>query len=146
MPDLVLDGLYTIHRRMHRLLAMVGDTVILIDIADHRFHLVQREDGAISLPSVGKVREMLETGAMRPVDPNPTGKADTRRLNAEFGLLEAAGVPNGEKAIAIFMHAVWDDDLRQQYGDHDEPATIRKWRTARRKALKSAGLKDRSDA
>ena len=146
MIDLVPDGLYTIHRRMHRLLGRVGDRVMLIDVADHRFHLVQQEDGTIGLPSIGKVRRMLATDEMRRVDPIPAANVDIERLDAEVGLLEAAGVRNGEKAIAIFMHAVWDDDLRRRFGDHDEPATIRKWRTARRKALKEAGQQDRSDA
>jgi len=63
-----------------------------------------------------------------------------------IGILKAAKVRNGEKAIWLHLNAVWNDDLLRKYGPFDDPATIRRWRTAHRKAAKAADRMERSDA
>jgi hypothetical protein len=146
MTDLATDGLYTIHRRMHRLLATVADRAMIIDAANHHVHLMQQPDGSIGLPTLEQVREMLASGVMRPIHSNSASGTVQERRRILLDMMDAAGIRNGVKSIAIFLHAVWDEDLRRRYGDHDEPATIRKWRTARRKALKAIERMERSDA
>ncbi len=119
---------------------------MIIDAANHHVHLMQQPDGSIGLPTLEQVREMLASGVMRPIDLTSASGTDDERRLILMDMMDAAGIRNGEKAIAIFLHAVWDEDLRQRYGNHDDPATIRKWRTARRKALKSIDRMERPDA
>ena len=130
-------GLYTIHRRLHRLLGTIVNGVLLIDVSSHHLHLVQHPDGGIGIPSLDDARRMLATGMMEAVDP-VLAADEMGRMEAEIALLDGARVKNGDKAIWLHLSAVWTEDLRRRYGPFDDPATIRRWRTARCKAAKAA--------
>ncbi|WP_242416541.1 hypothetical protein [Sphingomonas panni] len=45
-------------------------------------------------------------------------------------LLDHLGVPMGNKAIGIFMHRRWSEDLAQRFGAARTPSTLRRWRTS----------------
>lgn len=135
--ELRCGGLYTIHRRMHRLLATVSNGFLLADVASHHLHLVQHPGGEVGLPTASDVRDMLATGVMAPVDPAPAGDDEIGRMEAEIALLDGAKVRNGEKSIWLHLSAVWSEDLLRRFGPFDDPATIRRWRTTRRNAAKA---------
>lgn len=46
-------------------------------------------------------------------------------------MLDDVGVPNGRKAIAIFLAEHWKEKFVAKWGDHDAPATIERWRIER---------------
>ena len=54
---------------------------------------------------------------------------ETCRRLEHLRRLDAARVPNGTKAIAIWLHRHWDDDLVARWGPHANPHTVKKWRT-----------------
>lgn len=141
-----IGELYTIHRRLHRLLAIIVNGLLLIDVASHHLHLVQHPGGGIGLPTLDDVREMLTAGVMELVEPVPEVPDEMGRMETEIELLDAAKVRNGTKAIWLFLHGAWTEELRQRYGPFDDPATIRRWRTERRKAARAAEAMVRSDA
>lgn len=139
-------SLYTVHGRVHRLLASVAQTVLISDVASHHFFLIQHPDGRIGPPSIDQFDELIASGAVAPLTDEPIDKVGQARMDTELGMLEAAKVRNGSKSIWLFLNAVWTEDLRRQFGPFDDPATIRRWRTERRKAAKAAEAMVRSDA
>lgn len=144
--DVQSADLWMVHGRPHRHLATVAKAVLLSDVASHHLYLVQHPDGRIGPPDTDQVDRMIDAGQIARIDDLTRDDTGVERMGIELSLLDGAGVRNGEKSIAIFLHAVWDEDLRRRYGDHDEPATIRRWRTAQRKALKAAERTERPDA
>lgn len=64
--------------------------------------------------------------------PDPA-RAAMERKAAHCDLLDALGVPNGTKAIAIALHSEWKDLHRERFGEAAKPATVKRWRTARRR-------------
>jgi hypothetical protein len=86
--------------------------------------------GGIGLPSVDGVA--LLSGAA-----SDEAAADidfaTERMRIELDLLDRAGVRNGTKAIWLWLAANWSEDLRRRFGDFDDPATIKRWRTELRR-------------
>jgi len=52
---------------------------------------------------------------------------------AQVGVLDSNGVPNGVKAIAKGLEDYWTDELRAEFGDPDNPHTIKRWRSERGK-------------
>lgn len=59
------------------------------------------------------------------------------RMDAHCDLLDSLGVANGAKAIAIALHANWTDAHRTRFGEAANPSTVKRWRTARRRAPRS---------
>lgn len=54
-----------------------------------------------------------------------------RKTIEEIKLLDDAGVKNGVASITDAMTHLWTPDLQAKYGDHDDPATIKRWRAER---------------
>lgn len=54
-----------------------------------------------------------------------------RKTIAQVELLDENGVKNGVKAIRTALAKLWTDELREKFGDHDNPETIRRWRAER---------------
>lgn len=68
-----------------------------------------------------------------------TIRREIKRL-AQVKALDAAGVPNGHRAIAAWLAANWQGPLQDTHGPHDPVATISRWRFA------TAQPRDRSRA
>ncbi|PWG01995.1 integrase catalytic domain-containing protein [Sphingosinicella humi] len=59
------------------------------------------------------------------LDPN------ARKMLVQCQILDDHGVKNGVKAITIGLTDHWTDELRQKFGEHDNPHTIKRWRSER---------------
>lgn len=134
--SLVLNALYLVHGRAHRLLTMNASGVILIDVDTHHIYMVGQEGGAIGLPPPSHVERMFAAGEIINFERGLPAPDEIARMDFEITLLEEAKVRNGEKAIWLHLSSVWTDELRRRFGEFDEPSTIRRWRTARRNAAK----------
>lgn len=99
--------------------------------------LARHVGGTIGLPQIEALRSLSPPDAMAAVDAAAIAR---ERMEAELQILEASRVPNGTKAIAIHLHANWTPELRARLGDFDDPASIKRWRTAVRRAAKRDGL------
>jgi hypothetical protein len=66
--------------------------------------------------------------------PQHAGSDEEERIRAHCDLLDARGIHNGTKAIAIALHAYWTDDHRKLFGNYANPATVKRWRSQRRLA------------
>ncbi len=144
------NALYRLHGRVHRLLSATSLAVILADVDTHHIYMVETDGGTIGAPSKSHVDRMFDTGEIsavhtRPVFGQPIVPDAIARMDAELELLDAARVRNGEKAIWLHLSAVWKDDLRRRFGEFDDPSTIRRWRTARRKAANLHRVEDASE-
>lgn len=118
----------------HLVLAALGDLLMLVSVVSHHVYLVQDPAGCIMLPDRRRIADFLASG--RAEIPRPvarTARADLERMRTELTMLDAARVPNGAKAIAIHLHRSWTPDLVARFGPHDDPATIRRWRTQGRR-------------
>ena len=54
-----------------------------------------------------------------------------RKMLLQCEILDDCGVPNGSKAIGIALANHWTPELRERYGEHDNPHTIKRWRSER---------------
>lgn len=101
--------------------------------------LLMAGDDGLSLPTVAFVRDLLRTGRARlladAAGPAAGERSDEAgRIAAQCDLLDAAGVPNGFKAISIWLHRHWRGPLAERFGDHADPHTLRRWRSRRGRA------------
>ncbi|UYY58003.1 hypothetical protein [Sphingomonas sp. S2-65] len=118
-----------------RLVGRAGFNLILAhSTPPYGLYLVADRDGCPSLMTCSQWSELALVGeaevlpAMRSCQaPDPTLK-----LLTQVELLDAAGVKNGAKAIAIWLHRHWTGDLLATWGPHDNVHTIRKWRAGDR--------------
>lgn len=133
-PDHVAPGaIIDMIGSRYRIVAHVKRRVLASDLRTHHPFLIQAPDGSIQLPTVRSIREMMDRGEAVPV--TILGKpCPTERMSETIGMLEAANVPQGEKAIWIFLATHWTAALEARFGPHDPPWKIRKWRAALRKA------------
>ena len=60
---------------------------------------------------------------------------DAAKVVAQCALLDAAEVPQGNKAIAIWLHLNWSPDLQRRFGAPSNPSTLRRWRAQRRAGM-----------
>ncbi|MGB7407295.1 MAG: transposase family protein [Pontixanthobacter sp.] len=56
-----------------------------------------------------------------------------RKVIAQVELLDENGVKNGVKAIGRGLKKLWTPELQNEFGDHDKPITIKRWRMERGK-------------
>ncbi|MBA2919297.1 DDE-type integrase/transposase/recombinase [Sphingomonas sp. MAH-20] len=56
-----------------------------------------------------------------------------RKVQAQIETLDANGVPNGVKAITAGLEKHWTEELRAEFGEPDNPHTIKRWRSERGK-------------
>lgn len=54
-----------------------------------------------------------------------------RKVIAQVEILDANGVKNGIKAITNGLKEYWTEDLQDEFGNHDSPHTIKRWRSER---------------
>lgn len=54
-----------------------------------------------------------------------------RKTIAQITLLDENGVKNGVGAICNALKTLWTPELKKEFGDHDQPATIKRWRAER---------------
>lgn len=54
-----------------------------------------------------------------------------RKTMAQVKLLDDNGIKNGLKAITKGLAELWTPELQAEFGDHDKPATIKRWRGER---------------
>lgn len=137
-----VDVLYQVHGCVHRVLATIDAGVILSDVSSHRIFLVQRDDGSIGIPPRERIERMLASGEMSAIETSSVPSDAVARMNAQITLLDEADVSNGVKAIWLHLSAAWSEDMRSRYGPFDDPSTIRRWRTIRRKTSKKNGVAD----
>lgn len=119
----------------HRLLAYVDDRVLLTTLDTHHPCLTQDVDGSIQLPTVHWLLDGMVEGSITPHRP-VTRPSPTEKLRFEIAMLDAAGVPQGDKCIWQFLAKAWTPDLVERFGEHDDPWRIRRWRSAIRKAAR----------
>jgi len=140
-----LPPLGAIVRIWHDRLRMLGVSahalVLATEAPPFHLYLVPDANGAPGLVSFGRWRELRAIGAaeVMTISPDPVERADEpatadERLSMTCGMLDAAHVPNGRKAIAIYLHQHWSEDLRRRFGEPDNPNTLRRWRVRRRAA------------
>ena len=128
-----LGGILALDGEQHRVLAILGNRVLLASVATDRIYLEQSSDSAIGLPLRSRIAEMTAAGRVRCVPSPAAPDRAPSGLVAQIDMLDRAKVPNGAKAIAIFLHRNWTADMRERYGDHDDPATLKRWRTVARR-------------
>lgn len=106
--------------------------------------------GATGMPTDDEFSAMLEQGRVRIKGPRSADRIRLLNESAEWALdqaiaidpsvgkrlaqvqlLDAAGVANGDKAIAVHLARFWTPELVEKHGPHDPPRTIRRWRTTR---------------
>lgn len=56
-----------------------------------------------------------------------------RKVLAQVEILDENGVKNGIKAVTNGLTEYWNEDLEKQYGKHDSPHTVKRWRSERGK-------------
>ena len=131
-----LGLLIRISNQSLRFLGIATDRLVLAS-KDPPFalFLVPDANGVPGLIERARFAELLRSGeaevlpAVRPVRSPSAEEATTiaaERLMVECEMLDAAGVPQGTKAIDIFIHDHWSDDLRARFGEPDNPHTIRR--------------------
>jgi hypothetical protein len=79
----------------------------------------------------GQAKVLAAVPDMHGSDADEVTAIAAERLMVECEMLDAAGVPQGTKAIDIFIHDHWSDALRARFGEPDNPHTIRRWRARR---------------
>ncbi|MGA1799322.1 hypothetical protein VH567_11145 [Sphingomonas sp. 4RDLI-65] len=133
-PDHVAPGaIIDMIGSRYRIVAHVRRRVLASDLRTHHPFLIQAPDGSIQLPTLRSIREMMDRGEAVPVTALGEPCA-TERMGVTIKMLNAADVPQGEKAIWIFLATHWTAALEARFGPHDPPWKIRKWRAALRKA------------
>jgi len=123
-----------INGKGHRIVAVIKKRVLAADLRTHHIYLVQDGDGSLQLPKVSLMHEMIERGHAVAVTELVEPSA-TERMRVQIEMLDAAAVPQGDKAIWIFMATHWTPALEAAFGHHDEPWKIRRWRADLRKAV-----------
>lgn len=119
-----------------RSVALFGERVFLLSTLTHHPFLVQEEpDGPIVVPTIASILRMIEIGDATVVRRSRRRRSESARMKVQIDLLDAAEVAQGEKAIWIFMATNWTPALQAEFGPHDDPIKIRRWRTALRKAI-----------
>jgi transposase InsO family protein len=54
-----------------------------------------------------------------------------RKMLVQCQILDDHGIKNGVKAIALGLTDHWTPELRDKFGEHDNPHTIKRWRSER---------------
>lgn len=54
-----------------------------------------------------------------------------KKMLVQCRLLDDHGIKNGTKAVKEAIAQLWTDELRERFGDHDNPHTVRRWRSER---------------
>jgi len=55
----------------------------------------------------------------------------SRKRLVQCTLLDDLGVPNGVKAMSAALNDYWTPALQEKFGEHDNPHTIKRWRSER---------------
>lgn len=133
-----VGSLLSIRHAIHRLVAVIGDRMLLIDVTTHHVFMIQEADGSIQLPTVAAVARMIARGEAETVPESGDPASPTARMQEQIRVLDANDAKQGDKAIWLCLRAHWTPALRARFGPPDEPWKIRRWRAALRKALASA--------
>lgn len=93
----------------------------------------------LQTPAIGGRTILFSAQLSRPDDGQRTKHPDiaTERIDAHCDLLDSLGVANGTKAIVIALHANWTDAHRERFGGAANPASVKRWRTMRRRGPRS---------
>lgn len=140
--DIPAEGsIVRIGRDRLRMLGVSTDALILAT-AEPPFHLylVPDEHGTPSLIRFERWRRWLRSGAAQilshgpPVAERPIERPTRpdENLAAQIRVLNDARVPNGAKAIAVYLHQHWGEDLVRRFGEALDPNTLRRWRIRRK--------------
>ncbi|MBD8736237.1 hypothetical protein [Sphingomonas sp. CFBP 13706] len=125
----------------YRALAHVDGRLLLAHVANGSIYLQEESTpGDLRMPRVAVWEDLVRSGRVEPVptrtvasDPvPPVADTPTEKGNVQCDLLDRAGVPNGAKAMAIWLHVNWSPSLAATYGPHDSVHTLRRWRRLRR--------------
>lgn len=55
----------------------------------------------------------------------------SRKMWVQCTLLDDLGIPNGVKAMTTALTDHWTPELKEKFGEHDNPHTIKRWRSER---------------
>jgi hypothetical protein len=122
-------SLLSLHGRLHRIVFEFNGYLLIVDVASPGIYLVENSEGLVGLPHRDDLATLFAKGQALPA---PSGDS-AERMRVELALLDAAGVRNGTKAIAIWLDRNWTADLRCRFGDHDNAATLKRWRSQQRR-------------
>lgn len=118
-----------------RMLGLATTSLVLAYASPpHALFLMPDQDGVPALVSQDLFWLLAAEGRAEVLTfPKPANRRQdaSTRLATTCDLLEAAGVRNGTKAIAIWLHRNWSADLKARFGEPDNPHTIRRWRSLR---------------
>lgn len=127
-----VGGLVDVDRLPHRILAIVRRRVLAVHAASGAVYLAPDDELVLALPTIELWQRMVGSG--RIVDAGTGNRVEGGRAEgiiAQCDLLDGAGVGNGCKAIAIYMHANWRGELVRRFGPASPAATLKRWRTLR---------------
>lgn len=118
-----------IHGCSLRVLGHAADKLVIASTAPpFSLFLLPDKDGVPALVSFDLFERLRMEGAAEtastPAVPRTGG---VEKLMVQLDMLQAAEVPLGTKAIAIWMHRNWSADLAARYGEPDSPHTLRRW-------------------
>lgn len=120
----------------HRTIAYFNDRALLTDLKTHHPWLTQDDDGSLQLPKEVLLKQMVQSGVVRPAEGFGPDISPTEKLKFVIDLLDQHRVRQGDKSIWQFLTKAWTPDLVERFGPHDDPWRIRRWRAALRKAAK----------
>ncbi len=137
-----LDG------QLHRILALMDTRILALHVASHAMYVVRDAQGGVALLDFDHWAEMVRLGRASIVpgttpgethdDVSKGGPAPFEKIHTECEMLEAAGVPLGHKAMAIWLAAHWSPELRARFGEHTNVHTLRSWRRFRKRSAEIA--------
>jgi hypothetical protein len=104
-------------------------------------------DGLPGLPMLDDWKAMVAANRAAIVPPaeDRLEPDDVEKVVEVCALLDAAHVPQGNKAIAVWLHRNWSADLQRRFGTPSSPSTLRRWR-ARQRAAAKVGRADEATA
>lgn len=145
------DAIFEIDGALHK---NVGETIAgfvhLMHIPTCLPFRMTGSTGQLELPTPRQLDELLREGRLVVKEPPRATMArkiaaeaewdgsdcdqldpKARKRKVQCDLLDAKGVPNGIKAISLTLADHWTPDLREKFGEHDNPHTIKRWRSDR---------------
>lgn len=92
-----------------------------------------RIDGRLEVQLPAGVTEAQRRAASTQWDTSDCDKLDpkARKIQKQCQVLDSNGVRNGSKAIRIGLARHWTQKLREEFGEPDNPHTIKRWRSER---------------
>ncbi len=130
-----LNDLVRIDDAKLRVLGLLQDRLILVS---HQppfvLYMSGGRDGLPGLPMLADWKALVAANRAAIIPPAEERQEpdDVEKVVELCALLDAARVPQGNKAIAVWLHRNWSTDLQRRFGSPSSPSTLRRWRARQR--------------